>query len=54
MTYTLYCPNCDTRITVEEEGAHYRLTDGNGHTITTCPGCMIELELEGGVLVESK
>lgn len=53
MTHTSYCPNRDYRLTIEEDDHYYRITD-NGHTVTACPSCLIELEVQGGELVEVK
>ena len=47
--HTGYCPNCDYRLEVHEVGASYFILD-NGHAVTVCPNCMIELVYHDGKL----
>lgn len=50
MEYTEYCPNCDYKLTVEENVANYVIKNNKGDAVTHCPNCHKELEVVDGVM----
>ena len=53
ITYPAYCPNCDYRLTIEEEVNNYTIVD-NFHAVHNCPNCLIPLIVVNGELKEDK
>jgi uncharacterized Zn finger protein (UPF0148 family) len=49
MKRKVYCPNCDYRLEIVEEGAAYAIVDGD-HAVTSCPNCLVALAVEDGEL----
>lgn len=45
------CPNCDYLLYVHDEDHYYTIRTPEGDVVTSCPNCLIPLQLEDGVLV---
>ncbi len=53
MEYTDHCPNCDRKLSIEEEGVNYIIKSHSGkygQVVTHCPDCKMKLEVIDGQL----
>lgn len=46
-----YCVSCDYPLTVHDEDHYYTIRTPEGDVVTSCPNCLVPLQLEAGVLV---
>ena len=55
MQYSVYCPQCDHKLIIEEFTHNYVIKDGyDFHVVTSCPVCHIDLTVIDGELREDK